>query len=132
MKTTALLRWLLFSVAMTACIPASSQSFTFKEYGQAQGLGDLAIRSINQDRGGFLWISTENGVFRYDGSRFIEYGRKQGLSNPFVADAHIDSRGILWAGTPTGVYYMQGERFHELLYGDKSFDVDDASAITST
>ncbi len=132
MRTTALLRWLVFSVAMTACLAASAQSFTFKEYGQEQGLGDLAIRSINQDRGGFLWISTENGVFRYDGSRFIEYGRKQGLLNPFVANAHIDSRGIIWAGTPTGVYFLQGDRFHELLYGNKSLDIDDASAMTAT
>src|SRR4051794_30642334 len=127
MRITALFRWLALSVLMTACVAASAQSFTFKEYGQEQGLGDLAIRSIDQDRNGLLWISTENGVFRYDGSRFIEYGRKQGLSNPFVATAHIDSRGIIWTGGPTGVYYRQGDRFHELLHGDKSLDVDDAS-----
>lgn len=131
MRIAALFRWLAFSVLMAACISASAQSFTFKEYGQEQGLGDLAIRSIDQDKNGFLWISTENGVFRYDGSRFIEYGRKQGLLNPFVANAHIDSRGVVWAGGPSGVYYRQGDRFHELLYADKSLDVDDASFITS-
>jgi len=131
MRITALFRWLTFTVLMTVCMAASSQSFTFKEYGQEHGLGDLAIRGINQDRNGLLWISTENGVFRYDGSRFIEYGRKQGLLNPLVRTAIIDSRGVVWAGGPGGVYYLRGDRFHELLHGDKLLDMDDGSAIAS-
>ena len=131
MRITALFRWLTFTVLMTAWMAASSQSFTFKEYGQEHGLGDLAIRGINQDRNGLLWISTENGVFRYDGSRFIEYGRKQGLLNPLVRTAHIDSRGVVWAGGPGGVYYLRDDRFHELLHGDKPLDMDDGSSLTS-
>ncbi|HVJ07517.1 MAG TPA: diguanylate cyclase [Acidisarcina sp.] len=111
---------------------ASAQSVTFKEYGQREGLENLAIRGILQDRTGFLWISTENGLFRYDGSRFVAYGRKEGLENPFVISAHLDSRGIFWAGTPTGVFFLKNDRFRPLVGGAKSLEMDDASSITST
>src|SRR5271165_3193746 len=99
MRRAILFRFVILAVMLAPALAAPAQSFTFKEYGQEQGLGDLAVRGIDQDRRGFLWISTENGVFRYDGSRFVEYGRKQGLTNPFVANAHIDSRGLMWVGT---------------------------------
>jgi diguanylate cyclase (GGDEF)-like protein len=116
---------------MGSSLAAFAQSFTFKEYGQAQGLDNLTIRGVIQGRGGFLWISTENGIFRYDGSRFVEYGRKQGLANPFITTAHIDARGILWAGTSSGVYYMRNDRFEPLVGANVDLDMDDNSAIVS-
>jgi hypothetical protein len=35
-----------------------------------EGLTNLAPLSLLQDREGFLWVGTQNGLFRYDGSRF--------------------------------------------------------------
>lgn len=132
MRKTTLWRCLLLATLLGIRIFASAQSSTFKEYGQGQGLQNLAIRSILQDRVGFLWISTENGIFRYDGSRFVEYGRKQGLSNPFITSAHIDSRGVFWAGTPTGVYFLKDDQFHPLIGGGRALEMNDSSSITST
>lgn len=132
MRRTRILRRLLLAALIGISTFATAQSFTFKEYGQDQGLENLAIRGILQDHLGFLWISTENGLFRYDGSRFVEFGRKQGLTNTFITSAHIDSRGVFWAGTPTGVYFLKDGQFHPLIGGDKALEIDDTSSITST
>ena len=53
---------------------AMAQRYTFKEY--VEGLGNLNVNCMLQDRTGFLWIGTENGLFRYDGSRFQDFGHR--------------------------------------------------------
>ena len=58
-------------LALLACATtARAQQYSFKYYGVDQGLTDLAVRSLFQDSKGFLWLSTENGIFRYDGTHF--------------------------------------------------------------
>jgi len=47
-----------------------AQEYSFRTFGNADGLANLAVRQIYQDREGFVWVSTENGIFRYDGGSF--------------------------------------------------------------
>jgi CheY-like chemotaxis protein len=60
---SALLRIGLLAISLR--LPA--QRYSFKPYGLEQGLGNLTVRSLLQDRTGFLWVGTYNGLFRYDG-----------------------------------------------------------------
>src|ERR1700733_14891463 len=60
----ASLTWLLCPVA------GQAQHWSFQMYGTDQGLTNPTILSLQQDREGFLWASTEGGLFRYDGDRF--------------------------------------------------------------
>ena len=46
-----------------------AQRFSFKQYGPDEGL-KTAVNKLFQDRDGFLWVGTSNGLFRYDGDRF--------------------------------------------------------------
>jgi signal transduction histidine kinase/ActR/RegA family two-component response regulator len=55
-------------------VPLSAQHYNFKLYGQAEGLGNLSVQCLLQDRPGFLWIGIRNGVFRFDGRQFRAYG----------------------------------------------------------
>ena len=126
------LRWLCFVLLVVSSIVASAQSFTFKEYGQDQGLGDLAIRSIAQDHDGYLWIATEHGLFRYDGSHFVDYGKKHGLASTMVVAIHVDKRGVLWAGTSGGLFFMDKDQFHRVTAANKELTFDDNSSIVST
>ena len=54
-----------------------AQEYSFRSFGTADGLNNLAVRRIYQDRVGFLWVSTENGILRYDGDRFESFGAAQ-------------------------------------------------------
>lgn len=36
---------------------------------------------MNQDKNGFIWIGTDNGIFRFDGKEFKQYNEKDGLKN---------------------------------------------------
>jgi ligand-binding sensor domain-containing protein len=47
-----------------------AQEYGFRSLGTEEGLNNLAILRTYQDRAGFLWVSTEDGIFRYNGDRF--------------------------------------------------------------
>jgi len=53
--------------------------YSFRHITQLDGLINNRVFTIAQDRRGFIWIGTDNGLQRYDGSRFISY---QGELNP--------------------------------------------------
>ena len=92
----------------------SAQEYSFSYFGTANGLNNLAIRSIYQDHAGFIWVSTENGIFRYDGERFEAFGPAQGIPNTAGAGFGDAPDGSLLAGGDFGVYRLSGNRFEKL------------------
>ncbi|UXI67053.1 hybrid sensor histidine kinase/response regulator [Tahibacter amnicola] len=83
----------------------------FRSYGPLQGLGATSVRQLLQDRQGFIWVATSDGLYRYDGHRFDGFGAAQGLL-PTAVDALVeDSAGTLWAGTQAGLLWLEGEHF---------------------
>lgn len=92
--------------------------FAFRTYGEDAGLGNLTVECMLQDRDGFLWIGTQDGLFRFDGRRFVRFGREQGLPSSRINSLHQTARGRLYAGTRDGVAVLvpalAGERFRAL------------------
>lgn len=75
---------------------AWSQDYIYKRYGLQDGLANLTIHCIFQDKEGFLWIGTESGLCRYDGSQFKTFTVKDGLPGNDVFGMFQDSRERLW------------------------------------
>jgi diguanylate cyclase (GGDEF)-like protein len=91
-----------------------AQEYSFRSFGVADGLNNLAVRRIYQDRVGFIWVSTENGIFRYDGERFEAFGAAQGVpSNSGMAFGDAPD-GSLLAGGTVGLYRLTGNRFEKV------------------
>lgn len=73
-----------------------------------QGLSQSNVYAITQDRIGFMWIATADGLSRYDGSTFKIYHRIPGdnttLSDNFITCLLEDrsAAGTLWVGTRDG------------------------------
>lgn len=59
------------------------------------GLAGNLVRRIIQDRKGFIWIATWEGVSKYDGHRFTNFTKADGLSFDLVNDLHEESDGKL-------------------------------------
>ena len=77
--------WVL-ALVLLVCGVLRAQEYSFKNFGSAEGLNNLSVRTIYQDRVGFLWVATANGLFRYDGERFEAFGVAQGVpSSPGTA-----------------------------------------------
>jgi diguanylate cyclase (GGDEF)-like protein len=101
-------------LAILTCGVLSAQEYSFRYFGLADGLTNLAVRQIYQDRAGFLWVSTENGIFRYDGERFEAFGPAQGIPATSGAAFGDAPDGSLLAGGDFGLYHLSGNRFEEI------------------
>ena len=106
------------------------QRYTFKSY--VEGLGNLNVNCITQDRAGFLWLGTENGLFRYDGSSFTKFGTAEGLPGTFVRALHLDQAGRLWVGTTQGLGVSSRDgKFHNVRYKEDDLKIGYYSALSS-
>ena len=81
-----------------------AQPYTIQQLGIEKGLSNNYVVSIAQDKQGFLWFATEEGLNKFDGTRFVTYykesARKHGITGNelnCLLDDPTDS--ILWIGT---------------------------------
>src|SRR5215471_13197356 len=88
---------------LLATVSASAQRYNFKFYGEEEGLQNLAVQVVLQDRAGFLWVGTQNGLYRYDGNRFAAFGKADGLPGARIESLHETIDGTLWVGTRNGL-----------------------------
>ena len=91
-----------------------AQEYSFRRFGGPEGLTNLAIRRIYQDRIGFIWVSTENGIFRYDGNRFEAFGPARGIPQNSAAAFGDAPDGSLLVGGNFGLYHLSGNRFEKV------------------
>ncbi|MBL8298447.1 MAG: GAF domain-containing protein [Rhodanobacteraceae bacterium] len=102
----------------------------FQGYGAAQGLPDVGIFQVVQDRTGFIWATTEDGLYRYDSHRFQAFGLRDGLPSVVVTAIHEDASGTLWVGTRAGLARWNGQTFQALASSDGR-ELDVAAIVDS-
>jgi signal transduction histidine kinase/ligand-binding sensor domain-containing protein len=90
---------------------ASAQRFAFKYYSHDQGLISLDVHSLLQDRTGYVWVATSDGVFRYDGALFTGFHTAQGLPSNRIESLHQAADGTIWVGTRDGLARFEGDHF---------------------
>jgi len=103
-------RWQMFLCFAAAFSVSQSQTpvidsgsrFEFERIGLAEGLPNEYVNCITQDKFGFMWFGTKDGLCRYDGQKFKIYKSTSGDSTSLLGNdiqvLFTDSRGILWVG----------------------------------
>ena len=76
MKTYIAAFFLLLSATFVAAHP-----YLIQRLGIEQGLSNNYVLSITQDKQGFLWFATEEGLNKFDGTRFITYYKEEQSSS---------------------------------------------------
>lgn len=84
-----------------------SRGITLEWFNNDGGLSNNAIRCVLQDKKGFLWIGTDDGVNRYDGYTFTTYRHSPTDSSSLVwhtaASICEDNAGNIWVASPKGI-----------------------------
>ena len=65
----------------------------------ADGLPSNHVNDMAEDREGYLWLATSDGLARYDGTGFRTWRIGEGLPDSYLWSLDIDSRGQVWLGT---------------------------------
>jgi signal transduction histidine kinase/ligand-binding sensor domain-containing protein len=101
----------IFACLCFVSLWVSAQSFTAINYSVSEGLPSKEVYEVFQDRNGFLWFGTDNGIVRYDGYEMKKFGTEQGLSDPVVFGFFEDHKGRIWFRTFSGrlAYYENGK-----------------------
>jgi len=94
-----------FAALWLSAFVCQAQRYSFQEY--TEGLGNLNVSSLAQDHAGFLWVGTENGLYRYDGHQFRRYDAADGLTTGIIENLYIGPDGTLWVGAMTGIYFQR-------------------------
>ncbi|RYY10573.1 MAG: histidine kinase, partial [Chitinophagaceae bacterium] len=85
---------------------AQRPSLKFKNLSTTQGLSINNATSIIQDKNGFIWIGTRDGLNKYDGYKFTVYRSNpedsSSISANFVWTMMEDRDGNIWIGTVAG------------------------------
>jgi ligand-binding sensor domain-containing protein/two-component sensor histidine kinase len=102
MRHARLLLLLILSV-YAGCAQAQ---FRFISYSVSDGLSQNSVHCIYQDRDGFLWLGTQDGLNGFDGHDFRIYKHSETdsttISDQFVLSITEDDAGYLWIGTRNG------------------------------
>jgi ligand-binding sensor domain-containing protein/signal transduction histidine kinase len=76
------------------------------------GLPQNTVRSIAQTRDGYIWLATDGGLVRFDGTRFVVFDRHsdEAIKSDSIQNLLEDHAGNLWVGTDTGLLkYSNGK-----------------------
>jgi len=85
------------------------------------GLPDMKIECIYEDRHGLVWVGThEGGLACYDGYGFKIYTMEDGLAGNGVFSAIEDDQGCMWFGTNRGLCRFNGTEFEAFVVGGES------------
>ncbi|MFT3737475.1 MAG: two-component regulator propeller domain-containing protein [Breznakibacter sp.] len=96
-----------FILGALLCGIGSTNAQRFKYFTSDEGLSNSQINHIYQDRKGFIWIATEDGLNHFDGTRFTVYRHQPNdsstLEGNYVHTLYEDSKGNFWIGTINGL-----------------------------
>ncbi|MCX6236077.1 MAG: ATP-binding protein [Bacteroidia bacterium] len=127
-NTVFLLLGLLFFLYASKSIGAEVvNNLNFDFYSQENGLSNNQIHCIHQDKKGWMWFGTSQGVCRFDGYKFTVFKNdpddSTSLKGNLVRTIFEDRKGQLWFGTENGglnKFNREKENFQQLFYsGDQ-------------
>ncbi len=96
-----------FAASAVAILPTPvPETPQFRRFGVDQGLPSSRINGLAQDRAGYLWIATDDGVARYDGVGMRVWrhdpGIVGGMPDNLVNTLHVDRADAVWMAFSTG------------------------------
>lgn len=87
--------------ALAATSPELLRHHAWQTWSSESGLPQISGKALARDADGLMWIGTENGLARFDGSRFETFtpGTTPALAASWITRLRADAGGAIWIGT---------------------------------
>ena len=104
------MRFFIISIIVSLLsVAANGRPYYFRHYRNNNGLSNNTVESCIQDRRGFIWFCTKDGLNRFDGYQFKIFYHNPDVPNSiidnFVTALCEDKDGWIWVGTTSGLCY---------------------------
>lgn len=107
MKKIALLLVLYYWLPVQKICSQDFPDFKFRYLTMKEGLTDDYVTCFTQDKNGFIWIGTDNGLNRYDGNRIRQFfhdpQNNNSIPNNVILELITDDNNRIWITTEQGV-----------------------------
>ncbi|MBQ3657889.1 MAG: helix-turn-helix domain-containing protein [Bacteroidales bacterium] len=98
-------RFVFILIALIFAMSSFAQNFSFSHLTMSEGLPANGVRCVLQDKYGFMWFGTDNGLCRYDGQKIINITVDEKYQNCYISSLLIAGDN-LFIGTDHGVYVL--------------------------
>ncbi|MGL4598302.1 MAG: ligand-binding sensor domain-containing protein, partial [Bacteroidia bacterium] len=110
-------RFLLLCCIFLLANTASAIQYNFMNYAVREGLPHSRIHAVFQDKQGYMWLGTDGGAARFDGTDFITFDAKSGIAEKAVTAITETAEGIFLA-TETGITKYAFGKFTSYTIGN--------------
>jgi ligand-binding sensor domain-containing protein/serine phosphatase RsbU (regulator of sigma subunit) len=107
-------------------VPVASQEYRISNYGIREGITYPFVYTINQDKNGYIWIGTGEGLCRFNGFSFSTDNTPDSLKGEIAGISYKDGQGNLWFGYYSGSVVVYDGHYFKTIY--PGFEIK--SAIT--
>src|SRR5574344_2047072 len=97
--------WLFLFLSVS---PLFSGTFSFRHLSVEDGLSSNMVRTLLHDKYGFIWVGTDMGLNRYDGTTIKLYRYDTQIPNGFIS-ALFEGEDVIWVGTDQGLFLYSYE-----------------------
>lgn len=96
-RTHSVCHSLLFTVCfLLPVFSVFAQQYAFKKYTIRDGLPQSQVLAVTEDEKGYIWLSTKDGVSRFDGLHFTNYFEKDGIARDLYYTILPDGKGNVY------------------------------------
>jgi diguanylate cyclase (GGDEF)-like protein len=88
-----------------------AQQYSFRHYTREDGLPNLAVNYISRSPSGELWVGTDGGLFRFDGTAFTTFDDAKGIPPEDIGGLSMSPEGRTWVTLVRGLYTQTGDHF---------------------
>ena len=124
---------IFFGYLFCSCSLGATAQLRFERIGNKQGLSQSTILKIFQDKKGFIWFATRDGLNKYDGYNFTIYrhifNNSTSISSSNISCITEDNDGNLWVGTADGGVNKMDKNSGNFIHFKQTDDKTDISTL---
>src|SRR5438046_2382259 len=109
------MRYLIVTLLVIVQVNTYCQELAYKQFTVKDGLPGSIVYNTLQDKNGFIWFATNQGVSRFDGRTFTNYTKEDGLPDNEILKLYLDKYNNIWfisfMGTPAVFHNGSIRRF---------------------
>ena len=109
-----LLVFLLSALSLHLC----AVRYPFINYRSSDGLPQSNVTAMLQDPDGYIWIGTQSGIGKFDGTRFEIITTREGLAGNYITDLELARDGDIWIASQEGLNQVHAGRIRSWPLAD--------------